>query len=245
VTEDGGGEGRPAEAAPAAWPRPLVDLAHYGRDASWPRVRALQAVVFALFLGVTMFLAALVAVHFDGGLERGDVKAIAMISLLAGGMAGALGYDWAAPSERRKMQALLARIYHGDPELVPPPPSADDYPLRLPCGIILGPRRALGGVLYLGPSGFLFVPHLRNAPAYREPIPIGPVRSIVVERVWYRTTRLARLYTGRYGEALRIRWQHGAALLGVPAPDEVQRLIDAELLRWKFDPPAAPAVPLP
>lgn len=216
------------------WPRPLVGIELYD-DRAWPRARALSSVLFALFWGAGMFVIGTAALYVAGELEHGDVKVFAGICALGAVMVGALSYDWAAPSHRRKVWAKLERIYRGDPELVPPPPPAEEYPLRLPCGLLLGPKRAMGGVLYLGPGGFLFVPHLRNAPALREPFAIGPVRSIVVERVWFRNTRLARFYTGRFGEALRVRWQGGALLFAVPAPAHTQRLIEAELQRWKYD----------
>jgi len=222
---EGGAEG---------WPRPLVEIERYDDDRAWPRARALYSLLFALFWGVGMFMVGGAALYFTGELERGDVKVAAVICLLGSPMVGALGYDWAAPSERRKAWAKLERIYRGDPELVPPPPPADEYPLRLPCGLLLGPKRMMGGVMYLGPGGFLFVPHLRNAPALREPISIGPVRAIVVERVWFRHARLARFYRGRWGEGLRIRWQGGMLLFVVPAPAHTQRLIEAELQRWKY-----------
>lgn len=220
--------------------RTLVDLETYHREEeeAWERGRRRGVPFFALYFGGGMALVFCVVLYALGDLTGRDAAVVALICLLGGVVASAVLHDFVFTPQRRKTSELADRVYAGDPEVLPPPPPADEYPFRLPCAAAISSWQSVGGVLYLGLGGFLFVPHLRNAPALRQPVAIGPARTIVLQSLYLRTRIGDRLVAGRYPRVLLVRWQGGAALFHVPAPAE--RLIEAELARWKFDaPPAA------
>lgn len=215
--------------------RDLVDREafHRAHDREWEQTRRRSVVAFGAFFTCGMWLAALVAEWILGGFTLHDAAVSGSICLVGGILVAGAVDEWSVPAVLKKQRRLIDRIYDGDPEIVAPPPDAGAYPLRLPCAVVLSARVLLGGVLYLGPAGLLFVPHAGHAPALRTPLPMEPVGSIVLERVRLYRPLLQRLL-GRHAEALLVSWEGGKALFTVPEPVETQRRIQAELGRWKL-----------
>jgi hypothetical protein len=217
----------------------LVERESYYRaiDAEWVRQRIRKLVAFMLFWGASMFGVGVVVVAVTVGLQPGEPAFIASICALGTLVMGAAVYRWSFPDLWRRERTLSDRVYDGDPEFVAPPPPAEEYPFRLPGSLVVTAKAYLGGVLYLGPSGFLFVPNVNHAPEWREPVPIGPVRAITLDTGFVRMPRLARLL-GAHVEVLLIRWEEKMVALVVPEPAETQRRMYGLLAEWKFDPPS-------
>ncbi len=68
----------------------------------------------------------------------------------------------------RASRKTLDKIFDGDLKVIVPPPSDSKFDLRLPCSFFQTPNVATGGILYLGKSEALFVPHRK----YRGEKPI-------------------------------------------------------------------------
>lgn len=215
--------------------RTLRDRATYHRSVhqEWERTRLRSLGCFGAFYAAGLWGAAMLALWLGGDLQPGEWRAIGAICLVAGILAAGGVNEWSMGVEWRKQLRIVDRVYDGDPEIVAPPPPADEYPVRLPCSLVLSPRVFMGGVLYLGPAGLLFAPHVTHAPELREPLRFEPLRSIVMERVFVRVP-LLQAVLGRQPEVLCVRWEGGMALVGVPDPAETQRRIEVELGRWKF-----------
>jgi hypothetical protein len=60
---------------------------------------------------------------------------------------------------RKKMSSFIDRLYVGDATIDTPPPTGKDLRYRLPCSWKRSENFSVGGVLYIGPEGLLFVPH--------------------------------------------------------------------------------------
>ncbi|HEU4454749.1 MAG TPA: hypothetical protein VFR81_16895 [Longimicrobium sp.] len=190
--------------------------------------------VTGVYMGVTYAVGALVILLLLGDLDLRMATFALVASAWGGAAVAAAVRRWTFPHQHRERRAIFERVYDGDPALVPPPPADDQYPLRLPCGLLLSWRIVMGGVLYLGPAGFLFVPHLRNAEALREAVRMEPVRTITLRRLRYAIPWPARLSLGPYRDGLLVEWRDMAAMFVVPDPDHTLRLMEAELVRWKF-----------
>jgi hypothetical protein len=69
---------------------------------------------------------------------------------------------------RKKMSSMIDRLYAGDTELDVVPPPEKELRYRLPCSWKRSENFSVGGVLYIGPLGLLFVPHKLNLPRDRS-----------------------------------------------------------------------------
>lgn len=150
-------------------------------------------------LGVTARLPVVSGIIYGaatGGQAFAELRAYSLLFALAYGLIVALlmgaffgfffskGVGWMA-------RRVNDRLYAGDPTLVPAPPGGR-YAYRLPCGWMRTPRRAIGGVLYIGQDGVRFDPLLNNRRRFREGWVIESLDGVSVERravplpVWMR-----------------------------------------------------------
>ena len=88
------------------------------------------------------------------------------LALSAGLVVGALtgvsfGWLWSW-FMHRSSRKFLDRVYAGDAAVVGEPPDKTRYPYRLPCNVFVTNNVTVGGILYLGRSGVLFVPNKRH-----------------------------------------------------------------------------------
>ncbi len=146
-------------------------------------------------------------------------------ALILGAFAGTLfGVLWTA-SMQISMRRLLRRIYDADPKIVGAEPLPAEYPLRLPCSLLISPMMAVGGVLHLGPNEWQFVPHKRNLPRHRGIVSIAPLDQLELGVVPGELTRLSRVFLSRAPDLLELRWNGRTARLVVPNPEStLQRL---------------------
>jgi len=104
------------------------------------------------------------------------------MGIVIGGLTG-VGFGWLwSWAMHRSSQKFFDRVYAGDVAVVGNPPGTKRYPSRLPCSVFVTNNVTVGGVLYLGPSGVLFIPHRR----YRgeQPIELGPEGLVVWAVDW-------------------------------------------------------------
>lgn len=215
------------------------DAYHREIDDEWKQTRTPLSVAFGVFWAAGMYLSGLLVLWVAGELTARDVWMLAVFLVPGGIVTTAAVRRWGWDRYSLQQRRLMDRLYDGDPEIAAPPPPAHEYPFRHVCAWVLSPRAFLGGVLYLGPSGFLFVPNVGHAPELREPVRMGPIGTIVVSRVSVHVPRSPRWLLGsRPTDLLLIQWEGGGALLTSPEPAETERRMLAKLRAWKFDPPS-------
>lgn len=151
-------------------------------------------------------------------------------------------FPWAVMWMTKRMNA---RVYAGNPRVVLPPP--EGYRYRVPCMRMATPRRAVPGIMYLGPRGMRFDPLRRRLRARdRRSLVLEPLESITLERVDVPPSRRMRFLGHTYVPRINIHGGAECIQLMVPAPDATfQRLQDAlQELRQagdvgEVDPPAS------
>jgi hypothetical protein len=96
--------------------------------------------------------------------NQGSVGFVVMVAAIGGLLFGGLVTMLARFATRQ----LTQLVYHCVWPIVPAAPSGE-YEARLMCRLKRG-RMAVGGHLYVGAEGWVFVPHTRNGPFYRKPV---------------------------------------------------------------------------
>jgi hypothetical protein len=117
---------------------------------------------------------------------------------------------------RKQLSTATDAIYFDDPKFIVLPPPHLGLTHRLPCSWMRRDNLAVGGVLYLGPSGFLFMPHTKNLPTHREPFEIQPIEDIRFSLVKPRLNILTRLLVERIPLHLEIESRDRSARFMVP-----------------------------
>jgi hypothetical protein len=189
--------------------------------------------ICGIFFGSAMGLFTLV----DRLSGRGSVAGAfgyALAVAVFGGAAYGLMFPWLLVRVARRMND---RIHAGDPRLVPPPPPGR-YLYRLPCGYLRRPNLAVGGVLYLGPGGLRFDPHLRNAARFREAVVMEPLQEVQLDLVDSPLPRWLWMWTAgrRTVQRIRVRWGGGEALFGIPGAAGVLETLQQRVAALKKNP---------
>lgn len=137
------------------------------------------------------------------------------------GVAFGLAMAWLVPKNMlERMRSFNDSLYAGDSQLVPPPPSLNEFSARLPCSWMKTANFAVGGVLYLGQGCMTFVPHTKNLPPHREPFEFPQVDSATVSIVEPSLNLFARLLIPRPPHHMEIKWTGGSARFIVPEVEE-------------------------
>ena len=100
------------------------------------------------------------------------------LSICLGTLCG-VGFGRAFPKRfRKRMSPMLDRLYEGNPviDVAPSPEKLLRY--RLPCSWKRSKNFSVGGVLYVGPMGLLFVPLKINLPRDSSAFEMGPNTSL-------------------------------------------------------------------
>jgi hypothetical protein len=162
------------------------------------------------------------------------------LALIVGLVLGIISSLLVLALERSKRSALtgrrLARIYAGDPDIVPPAPMSATY--RMPCALFLSRKAWYAGILYVTSVGLIFQPNYprhpwwsRGQPSVPDPLIMGPPRTITIQQ-GYLTS--GAWWTRRIGmppiPALLCSWETGIAGFRVPrtilVADRLQGLVD-------------------
>jgi hypothetical protein len=126
---------------------------------------------------------------------------------------------------RKRLSSIIDRLYAGDPDIDVPPPPERDLRYRLPCSWKRSRNFAVGGVLYVGPLGLLFVPHKLNPSRDRSPFEIGPTKSLSLSLKAQELRGIFKLLVPRPSPLLQIIWREGSAQFLVPSPNQVLDLM--------------------
>lgn len=135
-------------------------------------------------------------------------------SSVAGIVAGLLFGVGASWSFRFLIRRITDRIYRGDRGLIAAPP--EGYSARLPCGRWIRPQRAVPGVLYLGPTGSLFLPHTRLRGEGQFALSAQDLASVTLTTRQVAQSWLERRLSLRPPEALVLTTPAGEFVLLVP-----------------------------
>lgn len=135
----------------------------------------------------------------------------------------------------RYLRRQIARLYAGDPAIVPAPP-AGEFTTRVLANLGASLLFAASGHLYAGPDGLAFVPNSTNFRAQRTPrrAPWSAIQRI--EPFTRPAPALLRLFSAAPLSYLRVVMTEGEWSMRVPEASRV----GAALLAYK--PPSAPAV---
>jgi hypothetical protein len=150
----------------------------------------------------------------------------ALLSVCAGALCG-IGFGRSFPKRfRKKMSSIIDRLYAGGTDIDIPPRPEKELRYRLPCSWKRSENFSVGGVLYIGPLGLLFVPHKMNLPRDRSVFEMGPNKSLKLSLATQALTGLFKLLVPRPTPLLQIIWPEGSAQFIIPAPNQVFKLID-------------------
>ena len=167
--------------------RDLQPLSAYEKASGPSVVRSTLVLGLIWFIPMTMFM---LRTH------QGSVGFVVTIGAIGALVFGSLVTMLARFATRQ----LTQLVYHGIWPIVPAAPPGQ-YDARLMCRLRRG-RSAVGGHLYVGADGWVFVPHTRNGPFYRKPVR------------WERPAGLTF-------STQRPRWGGIAWLFGLPRSDQL------------------------
>ena len=209
----------------------LVPREIYESDASgyWKRLRVFSGIGFGIFSGVVFEVS-------TGILEpiHRSIWSHVFIGVLIG-VFGGLFFGFFYPrSFRRRMSSVSDAIYLGRPEFDVPPPPGPRWEYRLPCSYLLSDHFAVGGVLYIGPSGLLFMPHKKNLEKHRVPLEMGPIDNLHLSLTSPQLNWYFRLLVPHPVPRLNVEWPNGNAIFLIPEPDSVSQLIEGAQRRMSM-----------
>jgi hypothetical protein len=127
---------------------------------------------------------------------------------------------------QKKMSSIIGRLYAGDATIDTPPPTGKDLRYRLPCSWKSSENFAVGGVLYIGPEGLLFVPHKMNLPRDRSSFEMGPSKGLKLSLTTQKLAGFFKLFVPHPPSVLQVIWPDGTAQFVIPAPNRVFKLIE-------------------
>ncbi len=195
-------------------PREFYDIDESGY---WQRSGLTAGLLFGIGMGVTWFFL------FPSTMGLGWR---ALLSILIGLGCG-VGFGKHFPRRfRKKWNSMLDRLYAGDTEIDVPPPCEKDLRYRLPCSWKRSEHFAVGGVLYIGPHGFLFVPHKKNLQRDRSILEMGPSKSLQLSLTTPKLTGVFKLLVPRPPSLLQVVWPEGSAQFLVPVPSRLFKVIE-------------------
>jgi|ERR1700733_987161 len=148
-----------------------------------------------------------------------------LLSISAGVLSG-IAFGGIFPRRfRKKMSSMIDRLYAGDTDITSPPPQEKELRYRLPCSWKRSENFSVGGVLYIGPLGLLFVPHKMNLPRDRSVFEMGPNKSLELSLTTQPLSGFFKLLVPRPTPLLQVIWPEGSAQFIIPAPNQVLKLI--------------------
>jgi hypothetical protein len=171
----------------------------------------------------------IMAIFFLLTTSRGGFGWRVFLSLCLGTLCG-VGFGRAFPKRfRKRMSSMVDRLYEGNPVTDIAPSLEEELRYRLPCSWKRSKNFSVGGVLYVGPMGLLFVPHKINLPRDSSAFEMGPNKSLSLRLSPQEVNGLLMLLVPRPSPALEVIWPEGTPQFLVPAPNQVLKLLDERL----------------
>ncbi len=117
-------------------------------------------------------------------LLMGDIPGMShrptLVQSLVAGLLGGLLFGWLFPPNlRRRADRMIDQLFEGDEALKEIQSANDSFTYRLPCTWMKG-ALGIGGVLYIGRSGLLFLPHKFNR-SNLAPLRLAPLADLQVK----------------------------------------------------------------
>jgi hypothetical protein len=197
----------------------LLPLDAYRRDESgyWTRLSIIAGVFFGLPMAASSYF---ILGSTPNLLHPRSPGEIVLIGVLSGLFFGALFPRYL----RRKVLRFTDRLYSGDETLISIPPTEGPFDYKLPCTWV---RESIGvgGVLYVGRSGLLFVPHRlnqRSAQFFRM-APLETLSASAVES--QHGNVLQRILVPHPQPLLQIDWLSKSARFRVPSAATTAELL--------------------
>jgi len=180
-----------------------------------------MSIVTGAVFGLTMGLFGLLALWPTAGPER------ALALAVLGGASSGLIFGFFFPrSLQKKMQRIARSVFTAEGRYAAPPP-AGTWTARVPCNYLLG-SIGVGGLLYLQPGGFAFVPHSGNLPRHRQIVTATgeplTVKLIALPPSWWHSLVIAER-----PPLLELASASKAWRFVVPEPEKVLAGIETEL----------------
>lgn len=194
-------------------PREVYDVDESGYR---ERLGLVTGIFFGLFMGIACYFLtpSLIVLGWR-----------VLLSIGAGVFAG-IAFGKGFPNRfRKKMSSIIDRLHAGDTDIDVPPPPEKELQFRLPCSWKRSENFSVGGVLYIGPLGLLFVPHKMNLPRDRSVLEMGPNKSLELSLTAQTLTGFLKMLVPRPTPLLQVSWPEGSAQFIVPAPNQVFELI--------------------
>jgi hypothetical protein len=188
----------------------LLPRAAYHADETgyWGRAGYLTGV----FFGIWMAIFAAIPQPYDANLLVPRTTRI--LICLASGIPFGLYFRFVMRWLARRTQDAL---YDGKSWIDVPPPSDAAFSCRLPCTMLMGRRKAVGGVLYLGPQRSVFACHKRNRSESGKLLQMGALSELTIEVGSPPVlSGLQRCFNPHPQPLLEVRWPDGAATFQVP-----------------------------
>ena len=168
------------------------------------------------------------AVVFALAVPGGGLGARFAIGLISGGFCGilfAVMFPWLL---RRNIAYVTNALFNGNPNFVVEPPGELRY--RLPCSWMKSAVFAVGGILYLGRDGLLFVPHSKNLKRDLAPFEMGPLHHLNLSLVAQPPMSLLwRILIPHAPKLLEIRANGHSKRFLIPQPDSVIGIIQERI----------------
>ncbi|MFC1640122.1 hypothetical protein ACFL3B_05100 [Gemmatimonadota bacterium] len=189
----------------------LVSREEYGtiEIKFWKRGRKVMGLVFGVVMCLTSIIQQISVLGFGLALSAG---------LVVGAITG-VGFGWLwSWVMHRSSRKFLDRVYAGDVALVGEPPGKKRYPSRLPCNVFVTNNVTVGGILYIGHSGVLFVPHKRHRG--EKPIELKP-EGLIVWAVDWKPNWWGRTFVASGPRVLEVGSGDQRYRFALPNPDVV------------------------
>lgn len=184
--------------------------------------------VTGVFFGVAMGIACFILTYSMLGIRRS-----VLLSICTAAFCGIVfGYIFRKRLQK-KMSSMIDRLYSGNPDLEIAPPPEKNLRFRLPSSWKRSDNFSVGGVLYIGPSGLLFVPHKLNLPRDRSIFEMGPIKSLELSLTSPALNKAFKLLVPRPTPLLQVAWPDGSAQFLIPAPNQGFKLIGDRLHEMK------------
>jgi hypothetical protein len=204
----------------------LVPRSTYDADETgyWRRLPLAAGVGFGLPMGI--FFTIMVAIMAWG---KFGLKECLLLGILSGAASGVLFGFFFPRAFRRKMSSITDANYLREPQPDILTSSAKKLVYRLPSNWMRSDSFAVGGVLYIGGDGLLFVPHEKNLQRDRSSFEMGPASQLRLSLAPTSFAGWKWFLVPRPAPFLKVAWPAGEANFLISSPQNTLELIEKAL----------------